>query len=74
MHDLVEFRRIASFLYRRNKKYDKSLEISMADKMYKDCVDTALESNSAELVEELLRFFVKNQEKEFFTACLYTCY
>jgi clathrin heavy chain len=25
-------------------------------------------------VEDLLRFFVSKQEKEFFTVCLYTCY
>lgn len=46
----------------------------MKDKMYRDCIDTALEGKDAKLVESLLRFFVTNGEKEFFTACLYTCY
>ena len=74
MHDLVEFRRISAYLYRKNKKFQESLELSMNDKMYRDCIDAALESKSAKLVEDLLRFFVNGNEKEFFTACLYTCY
>merc|ERR1712228_1139095 len=73
-HELVEFRRIAAFLYRRNKRYQESLNLSMKDKMYRDCIDTALEGKDAKLVESLLRFFVTNGEKEFFSACLYTCY
>jgi clathrin heavy chain len=41
MHELLEFRRIAAFLYRRNKKYQAALNLSMEDKMYRDCIDTA---------------------------------
>jgi len=37
-------------------------------------VETALESGKPEQVENLLRFFVAKNEKEFFTVCLYTCY
>ena len=74
MHELIEFRRIAAFLYRRNKKYQAALNLSMTDKMYRDCIDTALDGKDAKLVGELLRFFVKHNEKEYFTACLYTCY
>ncbi len=51
-------RRIASYLYRRSKRFEKSIELSKKDKQYKDCVDTAAESGSTELVESLLNFFV----------------
>merc|ERR1712151_1123999 len=44
------------------------------DKMYKDAMETAFESGSAELAENLLRYFVDNDMKECFAACLYTCY
>lgn len=46
----------------------------MKDQEYRDCIETAQESGKGELVEELLRFFVQQNEKEYFTACLYTAY
>ncbi|GKY91971.1 hypothetical protein MPSEU_000168700 [Mayamaea pseudoterrestris] len=73
-HELLEFRRISAYLYRRNKKYDKSIALSKGDRMWKDCIDTANESESAEIVEGLLRFFCETSEKECFGACLYTCF
>jgi clathrin heavy chain len=33
-----------------------------------------LESKKTDLVEDLLRFFVAQGEKEMFTCCLFTCY
>merc|ERR1712013_866566 len=36
--------------------------------------ETARESGSSDLAESLLRFFVDNDMKECFAACLYTCY
>lgn len=42
--------------------------------MFRDAIETAQESGKPDLVEELLRFFVDQGEKEFFTVCLYTCY
>merc|ERR1719253_1740893 len=35
---------------------------------------TARDSGNAELAENLLRFFVEGDQKECFSACLYTCY
>lgn len=34
-HDLLEFRRIAALLYRKNKKYTESLALSKADELHK---------------------------------------
>ena len=61
-------------VYRKNKKYKDSIEISKNLEFYKDAIDTALESGKEELVDELLRFFTKEGDKESFAACLYTCY
>merc|ERR1719272_2550002 len=42
--------------------------------MYKDAMECANESGIQDLAESLLRFFVENEMKEAFGACLYTCY
>ncbi|CAK75677.1 unnamed protein product (macronuclear) [Paramecium tetraurelia] len=73
-HELVEFRRIAAYLYRKIQKYDLSMNLSKQDQMYRDSVETAQESQNVKLVYELLEFFIQNKESEFFTVCLYTCY
>eukprot|EP01015_Nassula_variabilis_P036826 TRINITY_DN95_c0_g1_i12.p1 TRINITY_DN95_c0_g1~~TRINITY_DN95_c0_g1_i12.p1 ORF type:complete len:182 (-),score=60.12 TRINITY_DN95_c0_g1_i12:62-607(-) len=41
---------------------------------YRDAVETAQESKDSEIVEDLLKFFLENKNKEFFTVALYTCY
>jgi len=73
-HELLEFRRISAYVYRCNKKWSQSIELSKGDRMWKDCIDTANESADAEIIEKLLRFFCETSEKECFCAALYTCY
>ena len=73
-HELLEFRRIAAYLYKRNTRYAQSIELSKGDKMFKDAIETTNDSKSAELVEELLRYFVEQEDKECFCATLFTCY
>lgn len=73
-HELLEFRRIASYLYRRQGKYEFSIALSKQDEQYRDAVETAQESQKAALVEDLLKFFVQTGNKEFFTVCCYTCF
>jgi len=73
-HELLEFRRISAYVYRCHKKWSKSIELSKNDRMYKDAIDTANESADAAIIEDLLRFFCKINEKECFCAALYTCY
>ena len=73
-HELLEFRRISAYVYRCNKKWDKSIELSKNDRMWKDCIDTANESGDADTIEGLLRFFCDSSEKECFCAALYTCF
>jgi len=39
-------------------RFDKSIEISKKDMMYRDVIETAYESEKPELVEDVLKFFV----------------
>jgi len=73
-HELLEFRRIAAYLFKKNKRWSQSVQLSEEDRMYKDAIDTAAESNDADLAEELLRFFVSIQDRSSFAATLFTCY
>ncbi|CAD6563669.1 MAG: hypothetical protein CYPHOPRED_000018 [Cyphobasidiales sp. Tagirdzhanova-0007] len=73
-HDLLEFRRIAAHLYKKSGRWDDSIALSKADKLYKDAMVTASESMATELAEELLGYFVSLGNKECFSACLYVCY
>jgi clathrin heavy chain len=55
-HDLVFFRQIAASIWRKNKRWQKSIELSKQDKLYKDAIETAATSGKSEIVEELLRY------------------
>jgi len=73
-HELLEFRRIAAYIYKKNKRYQKAVALSKADKMYKDSIETVAESGDSDLAEEILRFFCDVCDKECFCATLFTCY
>mmetsp|Transcript_41540 Transcript_41540/g.125894 ORF Transcript_41540/g.125894 Transcript_41540/m.125894 type:complete len:1727 (-) Transcript_41540:124-5304(-) len=73
-HELLEFRRISAYVYRINKKWNHSIDLSKNDRMWKDCIDTANESTDPAIIEKLLRFFCETSEKECFCAALYTCF
>jgi clathrin heavy chain len=55
-HDLVFFRQIASNIYRKTKRWEKSIALSKQDKLFKDAIETAAISGKTEVVEELLRY------------------
>jgi len=74
VHELLEFRRIAAILYRKNKIYAQAIAISKKDELYKDAMETVAESKDPVLAEDLLRFVTDMQDKELFAAMLYTCY
>ena len=74
-HELLEFRRLASYLYKRNKRFLQSMTLSKEDRMFKDAIDTAAESKDTEICEDLLRFFVVTvHDKACFSAVLFSCY
>eukprot|EP00271_Cylindrocystis_brebissonii_P014176 TRINITY_DN35436_c0_g1_i1.p1 TRINITY_DN35436_c0_g1~~TRINITY_DN35436_c0_g1_i1.p1 ORF type:complete len:1694 (-),score=426.59 TRINITY_DN35436_c0_g1_i1:500-5581(-) len=73
-HELLEFRRIAAFIYKMSGRWRQSVALSKKDKLYKDAMETASQSGDRELAEEMLFFFVEEENKTGFAACLYTCY
>lgn len=73
-HKMMEFRRIASHLYKKTKRFRNSIELSKQDLQYKDAMICAAESNDASIVEDLLDFFCEHDLKDCFAAILYNCY
>eukprot|EP01132_Coremiostelium_polycephalum_P002123 gene2123-2614_t len=73
-HELLEFRRIAASLYKKNNRWAQSVELSKKDKLYKDAMQTAADSKNSALGEELLQYFVEQGNHSAFAACLFTCY
>jgi len=75
-HELLEFRRISAYLYKRNRRMKVSIELSKRDKLWQDAMETGATSQNKELAEELLRFFVDTKDcpRSCFAACLFTCY
>jgi clathrin heavy chain len=59
-HELVFFRQIASNIYRKNKRWEKSIALSKQDKLFKDAIETAAMSGKTDVVEELLRYVSLN--------------
>ena len=55
-HDLIFFRQIAAQIYRKNKRWEKSIALSKQDKLYRDAIETAAISSKRDVVEELLRY------------------
>jgi len=76
--DLLEGRRVSAKLYRMNKRWKQSVDLSKRDKLFKDAMETIAESKDQDLAEELLRFFIEEEHKvcspHCFAACLYSCY
>ncbi|WPT18138.1 Clathrin heavy chain 1 [Picochlorum sp. SENEW3] len=73
-HELTEFRRLSALIYKKNLKWKKAVALAKADKLYKDAMETAAQSEDADLAEDLLRYFIDEDVPECFAACLYTCY
>ncbi|OKL64056.1 putative clathrin heavy chain [Talaromyces atroroseus] len=73
-HDLVFFRQIAANIYRKNKRWEKSIALSKQDKLFKDAIETAAISGKPEVVEDLLRYFVEIGSRECYVGMLYACY
>jgi len=73
-HDLLELRRIAAHLYKRNKRWRQSITLSKQDRLFKDAIETAAESRDTEVAEELLQYFIEIGKRECFSALLYSCY
>jgi clathrin heavy chain len=73
-HPLLEFRRIAAYLYKKNGRWAQSVELSKKDKLFRDAIETAAESKKQDVAESLVEYFVHEGKSECFAAALYTCY
>ncbi|MGH0184590.1 UNVERIFIED_CONTAM: hypothetical protein FKN15_015546 [Acipenser sinensis] len=73
-HELIEFRRIAAFLYKGNNRWKQSVELCKKDRLYKDAMQYAAESKDTELAENLLQWFLEEGKRECFASCLFTSY
>ncbi|KAK5073440.1 Clathrin heavy chain [Lithohypha guttulata] len=73
-HELVFFRQIAAQIYRKTKRWDKSIALSKQDKLFKDAIETAAMSGKPQVVEDLTRYFVDIGSRECYVGMLYACY
>ncbi|KAG9442072.1 hypothetical protein H6P81_017926 [Aristolochia fimbriata] len=72
--ELLEMRRIASYIYKKVGRWKQSNALSKIDNSYKDTRDTCSQSGDTELYEELLVYFIDQRKKEWFVSCLFICY
>ncbi|KAL7060518.1 hypothetical protein AAHC03_09135 [Spirometra sp. Aus1] len=73
-HELTEFRRLSALLYKGNNRWTQSIELCKRDKLYRDAMQYAADSNDPETAEDLLRWFLSENLSDCFAACLYQCY
>jgi len=73
-HELIEFRRIAAYLYKGNNRWKQAVELCKKDRLYKDSMTYASESRQIDLAEELISWFLDEKLFECFGACLFQCY
>ncbi|XP_040566519.1 LOW QUALITY PROTEIN: clathrin heavy chain 1 [Lepeophtheirus salmonis] len=73
-HELIEFRRIAAYLYKGNNRWKQSVELCKTDSLFKDAMEYAADSKNAEVAEELLSYFLDKKAYDCFAACLFQCY
>ncbi|KAL6748149.1 vesicle coat protein clathrin, heavy chain [Haematococcus lacustris] len=73
-HELLEFRRVAATVYKKNQRWRKAVELAKADSLYKDAMETTAGSGDSQLAEELLQYFITAKEHECFAATMFACY
>jgi len=73
-HELIEFRRIAAYLYKGNNRWKQSVELCKKDNLYKDAMQFACDSRDCDVAEDLLQWFLEIGKVECFAASLYMCY
>uniref|UniRef100_A0A671RCS8 Clathrin heavy chain n=1 Tax=Sinocyclocheilus anshuiensis TaxID=1608454 RepID=A0A671RCS8_9TELE len=73
-HELIEFRRIAAYLYKSNQRWAQSIQLCKKDKLYKDAMQFSAESQDSARAQDLLRWFVEEGKRECFAACLFSSY
>lgn len=73
-HELIEFRRIAAYLYKGNNRWKQSVELCKKDGLYRDAMEYAAESKQPDCAEDLLMWFLERKNYTCFSAMLFQCY
>eukprot|EP00041_Stephanoeca_diplocostata_P026406 m.712062 g.712062 ORF g.712062 m.712062 type:complete len:1677 (+) comp22957_c0_seq1:116-5146(+) len=73
-NSLIEFRRIAAYLYKGNNRWKQSVELCKKDKLFGDAMEYVAASGDRALAQELIAYFLEIGNSECFAACLFTCY
>jgi clathrin heavy chain len=73
-HELIEFRRIAAYLYKGNNRWKQSVDLCKKDRLFKDAMLYASESRNTNIAEELIAWFLEENNHECFAAMLFQCY
>ncbi|XP_065831614.1 clathrin heavy chain 1-like isoform X2 [Oscarella lobularis] len=73
-HALLEFRRIAAYLYKGNNRWKQSVELCKKDRLYRDAMTYSSESRDPSIAEDLIAWFLEIGNRECFAACLFQCY
>ncbi|TYG70780.1 hypothetical protein ES288_D05G341700v1 [Gossypium darwinii] len=53
-HELLEMRRVAAYIYKKEGKWKQSIVLSKKDKIYKDAMETVSQSGDRELLRSCL--------------------
>ncbi|XP_063694625.1 clathrin heavy chain 1-like isoform X2 [Bolinopsis microptera] len=73
-HELIEFRRIAAYLFKMNNRWKQAVELCKKDHLYKDAMEYAAESRDTEISETLMGWFLDNENYESFAAGTFVMY
>ncbi|KAK0561010.1 Clathrin heavy chain, partial [Tilletia horrida] len=74
IHPLLAFRKISAELYKRAGQHAKAIEVAKEDRLLREIIEIAGDSNDVEIAHEVLDYFVAMGMKEQFAALLYGCY
>ena len=73
-HELIEFRRIAAYLFKMNNRWEQAVKLCKKDSLFKDAMEYAADSRNPQIAEELISWFLENDNHECFAAGTFVMY
>jgi len=73
-HELIEFRRIAAYLFKMNNRWKQAVELCKKDILFKDAMEYAAESRDSSISEDLMSWFLDNKNFDCFAAGTFVMY
>ena len=71
---MIEFRRIAAYLFKMNNRWKQAVELCKKDLLFKDAMEYAADSRDSEISEDLMGWFLENKNYECFAAGTFVMY